>query len=440
MDDTFDCIIVGGGVAGLSAAMTLARSGLSFLLVERGEFPGAKNVSGGILWGEDLSRLVPGFETEEAGWERYINHRRLSFLDSQSAFSLDFKSERFDTPPWTGISVLRSRFDRWLAEKTEAAISEGPAAGSSLIATGILVDEILIEEGRAVGIRAGGESFPARSVILAEGVNNLLTRQVGLQHSRVPDDSMLTGVKEIIRFDRQVLENRFQLRGQSGVTYEFVGDSTLGVEGGGFLYTNRDSVSIGLVLGLHDLREKGHKPYDILSRFKEHPVIRDMIAGGETVEYSSHVVSSGDRNLIPKELCMDGLLVCGEAAHLLMNNGRAIQGMDFAMRSGMLAAETILEAHEAQDFGLPVLKGYQKKLDESFVMKQINGFQGAVELLHDPVLYRKVPPLLCSFGQKYFSVRNEPSRKARRLFAESVKEHASWREMIQVGIKGLRSL
>ncbi len=244
MDETFDCIIVGGGVAGLSAALTLARADARFLLIERGEWAGAKNVSGGVLWGRDLAGLVPDYwEEEGAGWERFVNHRRLTFMDEGAAFSLDFKSDHFDAPPYSGVTVLRSRFDAWLAGKVQEAIDAGPHAEDSLIATDVLVEEVVRDEaGRAVGIRAGGDEFLARCVILAEGVNNLLTRQVGLQTAYVPADHLAVGIKEVVRFDRKVLEDRFQLSGRGGLSNEFVGAATDGIEGGGFLYTNLESV------------------------------------------------------------------------------------------------------------------------------------------------------------------------------------------------------
>src|SRR5690625_5743180 len=169
----------------------------------------------------------------------------------------------------------------------------------------------------------------------------MLTRQAGLQSTDVAADHILTGVKEVIRLDRKQLEDRFQLNGLSGMSNEFVGYATNGVEGGGFLYTNRDSISLGLVLGLKDLRNKGQTPYDLLNHFKQHPVISDTIRGGENVEYYAHVDSSGDRRLIPEKLYKPGLLICGEAANLLMNAGRAIQGMDYAMRSVVIAAVTV---------------------------------------------------------------------------------------------------
>lgn len=441
MDEKFDCIIVGAGVAGLAAAMTLARNNMKFLLIEKGEFAGSKNVSGGVLWGSDLAKLVPNYwEEKDGGWERFINHRRLTFMDEQSTFSIDFKSSHFNETPYTGVVVLRSKFDRWLAGKVEEAIADSDYAMDSFIATNIKVDEILMEDDKAVGIRTGDEEFHADSVIIAEGVNNLLTRQVGLQDDYVPADHVLTGIKEIIRYDQEQLEDRFQLNGLSGMSNEFIGFASDGVEGGGFLYTNRDTISIGLVLGLKDLREKRKSPHDILNHFKSHPVIQDTIRGGEVVEYSAHVVSSGDKRVMPKELYKDGVLVCGEAANLLMNAGKAIQGMDYAMRSGILAAETIVTAKEKDDFTSDTLKEYRKALDESYVMKDMNGFQDAVHMLHNPKMFKDVPNLICDFGRKFFSIKSEPTKKSRQMMAESIKKHSSYWDLIKIGLKGAKSL
>lgn len=441
MDEKFDCIIVGAGVAGLAAAMILARNNIKFLLIEKGEFAGSKNVSGGVLWGHDLARLVPEYwEEKEGGWERFINHRRLTFMDEEATFSVDFKSTHFCEPPYSGVVVLRSKFDRWLAGKVEEAIADSDQAMESFIATNIKVDEVLMEDDRAVGIRTGEEEFHADSVIIAEGVNNLLTRQIGLQDDYVPADHVLTGIKEVIRYDQKVLEDRFQLNGLSGMSNEFIGYATDGVEGGGFLYTNRDTISIGLVLGLKDLREKEKSPHDILNHFKSHPVIADTIRGGEVVEYSAHVVSSGDMRIMPKELYKDGVLICGEAANLLMNAGKAIQGMDYAMRSGILAAETVINAKERDDFTAQTLKEYRTALEESYVMKDLKGFQDAVHMLHQPKMFREVPNLLCGFGKKFFTIDNEPTKKARTLLSESIREHSSYWDLMKLGIKGAKSL
>lgn len=441
MDERFDCIIVGGGIAGLSAAMTLARADARFLLVERGEWSGAKNVSGGVLWGTDLARLVPDYwHDEDAAWERFVNHRRLTFMDDGAAFSLDFKSDHFDTAPYSGLIVLRSRFDAWLAGKVQEAIDQSAAADESLLATDILVEEVLMEDGTVVGIRAGGEDFYADCVILAEGVNNLLTRQVGLQTDYVPADGLAVGVKEVIRFDRKVLEDRFQLDGRSGMTNEFLGFATGGVEGGGFLYTNAESVSLGLVLGMVDLRRSGLKPYDLLNQFKTHPAVADQIRGGEVLEYNAKVVSTGDLRVMPREIYADGVLIAGEAANLVLNAGRAIQGMDYAMRSGILAAETVVEAKAAANFSGAFLQHYRAALENSYVMQDLRGFQQAVEVLHSPAMFTAVPRMVCDFGRQFFTVDNQPTKKAYQILRDVRKEHMSYWDLVKLGTRAARSL
>ncbi len=440
MEERFDCIIVGGGIAGLSAAMTLAKADARFLLAERGEFVGAKNVSGGVLWGHDLNQLVPDYWDKDPAFERFVGHRRLTFLDDTSSFSIDFKSAHFDEKPYTGLIVLRARFDQWLADQVQAAIEVGSNADSSLIATDVLVDELILEDGKVVGIRSAGEDFHADCVLIAEGVNNLLTRQIGLQSAYVPPKGMATGVKEVIRFDQKILEDRFQLQGISGLTNEFIGFASQGVEGGGFLYTNRDSVSIGVVLDLTDLSKSKRKPYDILNAFKSHPAVAPMISGGEVVEYSAHVVSSGDMSVMPKELFADGVLVAGEAANLVLNSGKAIQGMDFAMHSGILAAATVLAAKERGDFSAGTLSAYRRSLDQSYVMQDLRNFQDAVEFLHSRDMFTTVPDILCDFGRNYFSVGGSPSRKAASMLAESARKHSSIWNLLNLGRKAAKSL
>ncbi|MGB1049950.1 MAG: FAD-dependent oxidoreductase [Rhodothermales bacterium] len=440
MEEKFDCIIVGGGIAGLSAAMTLAKADARFLLIERGEFCGAKNVSGGVLWGSDLARLVPDYWQDEGGFERFVSHRRLTFTDEQSAFSVDFKSDHFKETPYTGVTVLRAVFDEWLAGKVQQAIDASAHPDESFLATDILVEEVVQEEGRVTGIRAGNEVFHADCVIIAEGVNNLLTRQIGLEKEYVPGDHVAVGVKEVLKLDEARLADRFQLDGRSGLTNEFVGACSEGVEGGGFLYTNRDSISLGMVLGMNDLRDKGKTPYDVLNSFKEHPAVADMIRDAETVEYSAHVVSTGDIKGMPSEIYADGVMIAGEAAHLLLNAGKAIQGMDYAMRSGILAAETVVEAKKASDFSAAMLGNYRKALESSYVLQDMKSFQEAVHLLHRQEMFSTVPNLICDFGRQFFTIDSKPTPKASAMMRAAIKRHASYWDLVKLGLKGAKAL
>lgn len=440
-EEKFDCIIVGGGVAGCAAAKVLADNNLKILLVERGDWTGAKNVSGGVLWGPTAAEIFPTlneeFSLEDAPFERVITHRRLSFVSDQAMTSLDFKSANYLSRPYNGLAVLRSRFDRYLGEQVEESIAKSDFAEDSLVATGILVDRLIKDEnGRVIGIGAGEDEFHADCVILAEGVNSLLTRSIGLQNGYVEAELVGTGIKEVWQFDPELLEAKFQLEGITGMSNEFVG-CTEGVEGGAFLYTNKDSISLGMVLGLASLRDKKKSPYGLLDSFKEHPSIRPILKGGKMVEYSAHVVPVGDKRLVPKKLYADGVMVVGDAAGLLLNTGKAIEGMNMAMESGRQAAMTVIEAKRLKDFSAPQMSRYQERLGESFVLKDLNRFQGAVHFLHKPEMFRRYPDLINGIVEKTFVVNGRPKQKTSEIIREVVAEQKiSYWELLTTAIEG----
>src|SRR5437764_10698639 len=172
----FDAIIVGAGPAGSSAALALARAGLHVALIERGEYAGAKNVSGAALYAPGLlAELLPNY-WEEAPVERYLTRRVITFLAQESAFALDFRTNNYAQPPYNGFTVLRPKFDRWLASKAEAA--------GALLITSTVVDDLLYEQGRIIGVscrRADGHLY-APVVVAADGANSFLAKKAGLQH------------------------------------------------------------------------------------------------------------------------------------------------------------------------------------------------------------------------------------------------------------------
>ncbi|NBW94214.1 MAG: methyltransferase domain-containing protein [Bacteroidetes bacterium] len=341
-----------------------------------------------------------------------------------------------------GVNVIEQDMDKGLSNFISGSFDTVLLAQTlqTVQRPDILVEEVIQEDGRVTGIRAGEEVFHSDCVIIAEGVNNLLTRQIGLEKEYVPGDHVAVGVKEVLKLDAARLQDRFQLNGRSGLTNEFVGACSDGVEGGGFLYTNKDSISLGLVLGMNDLRDKGKTPYDVLNGFKAHPVIADMIRDAETVEYSAHVVSTGDIKGMPSEIYGDGVMIAGEAAHLLLNAGKAIQGMDYAMRSGILAAETAIEAKKSQDFSAAMLGNYRKALENSYVLQDMRSFQDAVHLLHRQEMFSTVPDLICDFGRQFFTVKSEPTPKASAMMRAAIKRHASYWDLVKLGFKGATAL
>ncbi len=410
----FDVIVVGAGPAGSIAALTAARAGLSVALIERGEYPGAKNVSGGALYNTKfLDELIPRF-WEEAPVERYLTRRVISVMSADSLVALDFKTNHFAKPPYNGFTVLRPKFDRWLAGKAEEAgallipatvvddlIYDGPSGGDSIAPTAR----------RIVGVRTRREDgdIYADVVIACDGVNSFLAKKAGLQREFHKDELTL-GVKEVISLDRKVLEDRFQLTGDEGLTNEYVGYASGEVYGGGFLYTNRDSLSIGVVTQIKDLAEKRIKPYDLLEQFKRHPSIAPLVRDGVVREYSGHMIPEAGINMMPK-LYTSGMLIAGDAAGFVFATGLFLEGMNYAMASGHHAAKAAIEAHKVGNFSEVQLASYQRKLEQDFVLKDLKNFKHAPEFVNNPQLQNVYPEMICHMMEQLFNSNGQPKPK-----------------------------
>lgn len=269
--EKFDAIVVGAGPAGCTAAYTMAKAGLHVLVLERGKYPGAKNMWGGAFYGPVMEQLFPDF-WKDAPVERYVSRHAISFLTEKDSLSIDFRSERLEKN--RGFIVLRAKFDQWMARKA--------AQAGAIIATSLEADDLLYEGGIIKGVKVGPEAFPGNVVILADGANSLLAAKAGLRKEYTAHD-VKQGVKEVIKLHREVIEKRFQLNGDSGAALEFIGACTRGMPGGGFIYTNRDSLSIGVMVQLASVVENQVKASDLLEDFKNHPSIQCLIKGGETV-------------------------------------------------------------------------------------------------------------------------------------------------------------
>ncbi|MDO8055414.1 MAG: FAD-dependent oxidoreductase, partial [Candidatus Hermodarchaeota archaeon] len=347
MVEKVNTIVVGAGPAGSATAYSLAQSGHEVLLVERGATPGEKNVSGGVLFGRVLHDLIPNF-WEEAPVERKITNKSLIFLDGESSFGLDFSSKKLAKPPYTGFSILRYQFDQWFAKRAEEA--------GATLATGIRVDNLLWENNRVIGIRAGGDEIHANVVVAADGINSTLTEEARLRKRHIPKHVGL-GIKEVVKLPQDVIEDRFNLDGDDGTAHTYIG-CTKGFPGGGFLYTNRESLSFGVVLKLPTFVEGAKtKAPGFIDHMKQFPFIQRLIKDGELLEYAAHLVPEGGYQGLSK-LYTDGLLVTGDAAGLAINIGYALEGMNFAIASGVAAATTIRNAEVRKDYSKRTLKQY----------------------------------------------------------------------------------
>jgi electron transfer flavoprotein-quinone oxidoreductase len=397
--ENFDAIVVGAGPAGCAAALTMARVGLNILVLERGKYTGAKNMWGGAFFGPVMNGLVPEF-WKEAPVERFISRHVISFMTKEDCLSVDFKSPHGDYDSAPGFIILRARFDRWLGEKVEAA--------GAIIATGLEVTDFIFEGSRITGVKVGDEEFLANAVVLADGVNSLLATKAGLRGDFKAVD-LKQGVKEVIRLPREVIEDRFGVSGSEGVVMEFVGACTRGLPGGGFIYTNQDCLSVGVVVQLSALLENKIKASDLIEDFKNHPAVRPLIRNGEMAEYSAHLIPVSGIKMMPK-LYADGVVVAGDAAAMVIGTGLILEGANLAMAAGVAAGETVIRAKEKGDFTSQSLSHYEALLKDRFVMKDLETFQHAPHFLENPRIYNAYPELACGLMRSIFHSDGKPRK------------------------------
>ena len=421
-EEKFDAIIVGGGLAGCSAAIVLANAGLEVLLVERGDFCGAKNMTGGRLYGHSLEKIIPNF-AEEAPVERKITKEKVSLMSPEGSLDIGFRSKKLSSEADNAsYTVLRATFDQWLASKAEEAGVE--------IIPGILVDNLILEDGKVVGVEATGEELYADVVVIADGVNSLLAQKIGMKKELEPHQ-VAVGAKEVIRLGEEVINQRFGISSEEGVAWLSCGDPTMGGFGGGLVYTNKDTVSVGIVATLSDIGHTDLSINQLLDRFKEHPSIAPYIEGGETIEYSGHLVPEEGIHMIP-ELYRDGVLVVGDAAGFCINLGFTVRGMDFAVESGRLAAETIIKAHGLGDFSAEILSDYAKRLENSFIMKDMKTYKGFPTLLGRREIFENLPEMATDIAAKAFTVDGKPGQGLIMYIINSFAEHTSASEFVNL--------
>ncbi|MBM4762863.1 FAD-dependent oxidoreductase [Bacillus sp. B15-48] len=427
--EKFDAIIVGGGVAGLAASYMLAKEGLDILLIERGNYPGSKNMTGGRIYSHSLEKIMPDF-AKEAPVQRKVVHEKISMMTEDSAVTIDYTSPSLGVQGKDSYTVIRSEFDQWLAEKAEEV-------GAQII-SGILVENLIVKDGKVCGVIAGEDELEAEVVIIADGVNSLLAQKLGFRGELKPHE-VAVGAKEVISLPQSVIEDRFQLGNEEdGTAWLFAGSPSAGRIGGGFLYTNKSTISLGIVCTISDLEHSRKTVPQMLEDFKNHPLIQPLIKDGKIVEYSGHVVPEAGLSMIPK-IVGDGALVIGDAAGFCINIGYAVRGMDLAIASAEAAAKTVLYAKEKANYSEATLLKYKELLDNSFVMKDLNLYKKFPHFMENERIFNQYPQMAVDMMESMFVIDGNPSQPLMSTMKKHLKK-VGVMNLVKDGIKGVRSL
>ena len=403
-DNKTQVIVVGAGPAGIACAVTIARAGKEVILIERGKFSGSKNVFGGAIYAQPTREIFPDFETTAPLERRNIEHK-FAILGENDGTVVSYRKN--DT---VSYSVIRGKFDRWMAQEAQ---KEGV-----ILVEETVVRDLIVENGCVVGVKTELEDYYADIVVLADGVNSLLAKQIGLRDDIKPEDVALS-VKEVFKLPEEIINERFHVNSDEGCIYEIFGGSMLGMLGLGFLYTNKESVTIGLGVALNELIENSQRPYELLDKLKQQPEIAPLLKGGELLEYSAHLIPEGGYKKIPA-LYADGVMVCGDASMFV--NNMHWEGTNLAMMSGKFAGETAVIALGKGDFSSQSLSRYQEMLEESFVIKDLRTYKDLMPLIAE----RKSEFLdyylkkINSFFEMFTSVDSVPKRQKYHEFIKSI--------------------
>ena len=408
-----DVIIVGGGLAGLSCAYELADSGMTVVVLERGDFSGSKNITGGRIYLSPLQSYLPDL-LKDAPLERHVTKEILTLMGETNSTTLELYSDRFNHDPYPSYTILRAKFDRWLADVvSEKGIFVIPEKK---------VDDLIKDGAKVIGIKSGDEEFGADCVVGADGILSFIAEKAGFRQPFQPQH-FAVGFKEVIELDPKTIEDRFCLGEGEGAAHLFVGSLTKGMMGGGFLYTNHESLSLGIVIGIHSLnrREPRQEAYKLLDDFKERPEIRNLIKGGNPIEYSAHLISEGGIHIMPK-LYGDGILVIGDAAGLGLNMLVTVRGMEYAMASGVLAGRAIKRAKEKNDFSASSLAHYEELLRGSFIMKEMDAYRSSLHILENERLFFKYPQAISNLFEKVMTVDEDPKKGLYKTIWQELKK------------------
>ncbi|MDA8278006.1 MAG: FAD-dependent oxidoreductase [Actinomycetota bacterium] len=401
-ESQFDLIVVGCGPAGAAAAATASRKGLKVLILERGSYVGAKNLYGGVIYLSILRELLEEAEIAKIPFERKIYRRTTMILDRDRAISLSV-----DNPSWTeglpnAITSHRREFDGFLAKIAQDR-------GATLILEALVTDIEPGDRGKDAKVTVSNgdgstEVISAKYVVVAEGSNPHLLEKISGKKGEAPVFSL--GVKETISLDPTIIDERFGVDRTSGVDIEVLG-ATDDVAGGGFIYTNHGSISIGLVVDIDDLASKKRRPEDLLESFKSHPSIAPLIKGGTRLEYGAHLLNEAGYRNFPKSP-IGRVVFAGDSASTLLAAGIYLEGVNYAIASGIEVARLIADTVLSNNFD--ELVTLASRISRSFIGINHKRLSGAFEFASSDFAQDKLPKLANYFADKVFTV-NDPETK-----------------------------
>ncbi|ELY95172.1 monooxygenase FAD-binding protein [Natrialba hulunbeirensis JCM 10989] len=364
----YEAVVVGCGPGGAAAAVRLADHGIETLVLERGTDAGSKNVSGGLIYAEDsapytIDDLFDGFREEAS--ERPVTDYYIHNMAGNKVKSYDLTDLHEDDTDWCD-AVLRRPMDSWLAERVHEKTSE---TGGGVL-TNVRVNGLLRERGRIVGVTCDElDPIEADIVVAADGVNSELAREAGLMDWEDPNE-WFQGVKAVVEMEPDVIDDRFDIDEDEGVAHLFSGDLFEDVRGGGFLYTNEDSLSIGTVFHLDSLVEEQAEPHELLDALLTHPLLARWLGDEyDEREYSAKLVPDS-KKVAHREPYRDRLVLVGDAAGQMQAQGPIIKGMNHAVTAGALAADAFAVTRGNAD---PAAAGrrYTQMLEDSGTMDKL---------------------------------------------------------------------
>jgi electron transfer flavoprotein-quinone oxidoreductase len=392
----FDVVIVGGGPAGLSCSYSLAKKGFKVAVLERGRASGAKNLFGGRVYSSPLERVYENFR-KEAPIERWVKHERISMMADDGNLSIDY-----DSNGSTSFTTYLPKLVAWMASKAEAQ--------GAIVVTDVRVDNVIVENGRAVGVEAGGDRLDADVVVLAEGVNRLLCEKMNIVQPLSPGQVAL-GVRQVVKLGSEKINERFNLAGDEGLAWFFLGRPSKYLPGGAFLYTSSSTISLGLVLYLEEGMQMPDKHvYEILEEFRTSPPLKQLLGEGSVVEYGSHLIPEGGLKMMPDKLYGDGYVIIGDAAGLTLNLGYTVRGVDFAVHSGHLAAESIADAHSAGSYGSGNLASYEEKLNNSFIIREMHRHSAIQKMMRRKHIFDAYPHIMVDAAKRLYEFEDTSPR------------------------------